>query len=129
MRKNLPLTIAFLGIILSGCSGIRDFFAPHKVSTQQGSKITQKMVDQLRPKMTKAQVRYVLGTPLVADTFHQDRWDYQYSFIHGDGRRIDEHLTVYFTDELLERFEGDFKQKEDEVASNQEDDATPETKN
>lgn len=66
------------------------------------------MVDQLKPGMTKAQVRYVLGTPLIADTFDQDRWDYYYVLTRGDGSEVKEHLSVFFVEDQLESFEGDF---------------------
>lgn len=109
-KKLFPLAmISFL--LLSGCTGGQGaafFPGVHKISIQQGSKITQDMVDQLRPGMTKTQVRFVLGTPLLADTFNQDRWDYHYILLLGDGRELEERFSVFFKDELLESFEGDF---------------------
>ena len=119
MRKNLLLAITLLMTALSGCSSSGVFLGPHKVPIQQGSKITQDMVDQLRPGMTKAQVRYVLGTPLVVDTFHQDRWDYRYTFVRGNGDPVEEQLTVYFADDELNSFEGDFVTTPEEVLENE----------
>ena len=111
MTKNLlPVAVSFF-LLLSGCAGNQGatfFPGVHKINIQQGSKITQDMVDQLRPGMTKAQVRFVLGTPLLADTFDQDRWDYFYALTLGDGREIKEHLSVFFKEDQLESFEGDF---------------------
>ena len=111
MTKNLlPVAVSFF-LLLSGCAGNQGatfFPGVHKINIQQGSKITQDMVDQLRPGMTKTQVSFVLGTPLLADTFDQDRWDYFYALILGDGREIKEHLSVFFKDGQLESFEGDF---------------------
>lgn len=106
----LPLLIAST-LFLSGCSGNSGwtiFPGVHKIPVQQGSKITQEMVDQLRPGMTKAQVRYVLGTPLIADTFDQDRWDYFYVLKRGDGSEVKEQLSVFFIDNVLNHFDGDF---------------------
>lgn len=105
----LPLTL-ICALVLSGCSGggWSVFPGVHRVPVQQGSKITQDMVDQLRPGMTKAQVRYVLGTPLLADTFDQDRWDYYYVLKDGKGDETKERISVFFVDDLLDRFEGDF---------------------
>lgn len=106
----LPILIAS-HLVLSGCSGYSGwtiFPGVHKIPVQQGSKITQEMVDQLRPGMTKAQVRYVLGTPLIADTFDQDRWDYFYVLKLGNGSETKEQLSVFFVDDLLDHFEGDF---------------------
>ncbi|MSR12598.1 MAG: outer membrane protein assembly factor BamE [Gammaproteobacteria bacterium] len=66
------------------------------------------MVDQLRPGMTKRQVIFVMGTPLVRDPFHQDRWDYIYSFQPGGGIRGQERVTINFVDDQLVSFTGDF---------------------
>ena len=117
MTKNLlPIAVTLL-IFLSGCSGNQRFgFFPgvHKISVQQGSKITQDMVDKLKPGMSKTQVRYVLGTPLLADTFDQNRWDYFYVLTRGDGSEVKEHLSVFFVDGQLESFEGDFVPSQDD---------------
>jgi len=66
------------------------------------------MVDQLRPGMTKRQVNFVMGTPLVRDPYHQDRWDYVYSYQPGGGERGQERLSVFFIDDQLVNFTGDF---------------------
>jgi len=85
-----------------------DFPGVYKISIPQGNIITQEMVDQLRPGMSKRQVIFVMGTPLVRDPYHQDRWDYIYSFQPGGGERGQEKITVFFIDDQLVRFEGDF---------------------
>ena len=85
-----------------------DFPGVYKISIPQGNIITQEMVDQLRPGMSKRQVIFVMGTPLVRDPYHQDRWDYIYSFQPGGGERGQEKITVFFVDDQLIRFEGDF---------------------
>ena len=111
MKKILiPLLLPCV-LLIAGCSsssGWGFFPGVHKVAIQQGTKITQDMVDQLKPGMTKAQVNFVLGTPLLADTFNQDRWDFLYTFTRGDGSVEEEQLTVYFVDGVLDYFEGDF---------------------
>ena len=97
--------------LVSACSSGRNsgiFPGVYKVGIQQGSKITQDMVDKLRPGMTKPQVRFVLGTPLIADTFDQDRWDYFFVLKRADGSEQKEHLSVFFVDDVLASFEGDF---------------------
>jgi outer membrane protein assembly factor BamE (lipoprotein component of BamABCDE complex) len=71
------------------------------------------MVDQLRPGMTKRQVIFVMGTPLVRDPFNQDRWDYIYSFQPGGGERGQESISVFFEDDALIRFAGDFAPTDD----------------
>lgn len=75
---------------------------------QQGNIITQDMVDKLKPNMTKSQVRFVLGTALIGDVFHKDRWDYVYRLLQH-GNLVEEYkLTVFFEDDKLVRTAGDF---------------------
>ena len=103
-------------LVISLCSallacnniGSMDFPGVYKISIPQGNVITQEMVDQLRPGMSKRQVTFVMGTPLVRDPFPQDRWDYIYSFQPGGGERGQERLSVFFIDDQLVGFEGDF---------------------
>lgn len=103
------LAIAVLGS--AGCSSdskILGFPGVYKINIQQGNVVTQDMVDELRPGMTRRQVQYVMGTPLVTDTFNPDRWDYIYSVLAGSGKRSQKKMTVYFNNDLLSHFEGDF---------------------
>ncbi len=95
---------------LVGCNnvGSMDFPGVYKIGIAQGNIITQEMVDQLRPGMTKRQVIFVMGTPLVRDPYHQDRWDYIYSFQPGGGVRGQESISVFFIDDELVSFTGDF---------------------
>ena len=90
---------------LSACS----FFEPHKVVVQQGNVVTQKMIDQLKPGMTKRQVKYVLGTPLVVDAFNSRQWHYNYSLHLGTQLLTERQLTLHFAEGKLASFEGDFK--------------------
>ena len=112
------MAVSVLGLMLSSCSGIGslDFPGVYKIGIPQGNIITQDMVDQLRPGMTKRQVVFVMGTPLVRDPFHQDRWDYIYSYQPGGGERGQERVTVFFENDLLVSFTGDFVPSE--AASN-----------
>ena len=95
---------------LMACSnvGSMDFPGVYKIGIAQGNIITQEMVDQLRPGMTKRQVIFVMGTPLVRDPYHQDRWDYIYNFQPGGGIRGQERVSVFFMDDELVSFTGDF---------------------
>jgi len=99
-------------LLLGGCGGVTSFAFPgvYRLNIPQGNIITQDMVDQLRPGLTKRQVNFIMGTPLVKDTFDQDRWDYLYSFQPGGGERVQERLTLYFENNELTHFTGDFKQ-------------------
>ena len=60
---------------LAAC-GLAPSLTPYRMEIQQGNYITQEMVAQLKPGLTRDQVRFVLGTPLVSDIFHEERWDY-----------------------------------------------------
>ncbi len=113
---RLALIIGLVGIV-SACSIPRlQFPGVYKIDIQQGNIITQEMIDQLRPGMTKRQVIFVMGTPLVRDPFNQDRWDYIYSYQPGGGVRGQEGVTMYFENDLLTHFTGDFKPTEESTA-------------
>ena len=103
----LLMVIAFA---LSACGGLGalEFPGVYKIGIPQGNIITQEMIDQLRPGMTKRQVIFVMGTPLVRDPYHQDRWDYVYNYQPGGGIRGQEKVTIFFVDDGLVRFTGDF---------------------
>lgn len=99
--------IIFLALLLAGCSASTIPLSPHKIDIQQGNYVTQDMVDKLKPGMTRAQVRFALGTPLVVDLFRNDRWDYVY--VYQKGGAVTEHrrLAVFFKEDRLDRVEGD----------------------
>ncbi len=106
MNLKILVTALTLTLCLAGCGNFTLFPGVHRIEIQQGNIIEQEMVDQLKPGMSKAQVRFVLGTPLIADTFDQDRWDYFYSRKDGDGKTVTEKFSVYFEEDKLESFEG-----------------------
>lgn len=103
--KALALAFA-LPILTAGCSNFTLFPGVHRISIQQGNMVDQEMVDQLEPGMTRAQVRFVLGTPLIADTFDQERWEYHYLFEDGNGNLTTKKFSVFFADDKLDSFEG-----------------------
>ncbi len=104
--------LLFSLLLLGGCGNVSSFRFPgvYRIDIPQGNIITQDMVDQLRPGLNKRQVNFILGTPLIRDTFDQDRWDYVYSYQPGGGERVQERLVVFFEDGALVRFDGDFTQ-------------------
>jgi len=107
MRK-LTLSLILLSALSSGCSWIK-FPGVHKVDIQQGNILDQGMIDKLLPGMTKSQVRFVLGTPLISDTFNQGRWDYIYRRVSPSGEKTEENATIYFDNEgNLERLTVDY---------------------
>ncbi len=93
---------------LSGCA-VERYFLEYRVNVQQGNLVEQKQIAQLRPGMTRDQVRYVLGTPLLQDPFHSDRWDYVYRFENGQTGDITmRNIYAYFNSAgLLQRVGGD----------------------
>jgi outer membrane protein assembly factor BamE len=106
MRKHLVL-IACLATI--SCSN--DFRVPfiYRIDIYQGNIFSQDMVNQLKPGMTKRQVAFAMGTPLIESAFRSDRWDYVYSNEPGNGDRVQKKFTVLFKDDALIGVEGDLR--------------------
>lgn len=99
------LALIFFLLTITACS---EFPLVYKIDIEQGNIIEQEAVDQLIPGLTKSQVRFILGTPINIDTFNQQRWDYIYSMSRGGGGHRQERLSLYFVDDRLEYFQGDF---------------------
>lgn len=109
--KLIPVSILISSValmLLSGCTYLK-FPGVYRIAVQQGNIIEQKKVDQLKIGMTKRQVQFVMGAALVNDVFTQDRWDYIYQLRHGDKTLRHRRFTVYFDDDKLVRYEGDFE--------------------
>lgn len=106
MQKLLITTALCASLILAGCSSV-SIPGAYKIDIQQGNVITQEMVEKLKHGMSKSQVRFALGTPLLIDVFHQDRWDYIYSIQRGGEERQQRRLALFFKDDQLIRIEGD----------------------
>lgn len=125
MRNIVPLIA--LCLITVGCSSLK-FPGVYKLTVQQGNYIEQEMIDQLETGMTKDQVRYVMGTPLVEDTFNTDRWDYFFNVRLGDETTREYHFTVHFDEQdQLASWEGDYEPSKKTKAEN-EDEALEQTK-
>lgn len=95
-----------LALLLAAC-GVPRLITPYRMDIQQGNYISQEMVSQLRRGMTREQVRFVLGTPLLADIFHADRWDYVFYRDVLGGVREERKIAVVFEDGRLARIDGD----------------------
>ena len=100
MRPTLP-TLFLLAALLAGCNLL------YKPEVQQGTLLSAEMLANLRPDMTRRQVRLLLGSPSVSDTFHPERWDYVYSVNRAGEKVTPQHLTLYFRNDTLVRAEGD----------------------
>jgi outer membrane protein assembly factor BamE len=100
--------LIFVSVLLASCSNITSYlptFTPHKIEIRQGNLITQDMRDKLKLGMTQAQVKAVLGGPLINDLYHADRWDYLYR-LDQKGKVVEsQRLTVYFEKGVLARID------------------------
>ena len=99
---SAPLTaLLLLAGLLSGCV--------YRMNIQQGNYLEGKTVDRLEVGMTRTQVRYLLGTPMVPEPFDKDRWDYLYYFKSGKRLRKPQqrHLVVFFKDDKVTNYERD----------------------
>jgi outer membrane protein assembly factor BamE len=108
MQKILiPLAIAGL-LGLGGCSWVPFGNIAHQIDIQQGNIVDQEMIDQLRPGMSRRQVRFIMGSPMLVDTFHGERWEYIYR-IHKSGEAPSKksRVTLFFSADNLARIEGD----------------------
>jgi len=81
-------------------------FSPYRPDIQQGNFVSQEMLNQLKAGQTRDQVRFLLGSPLLTDAFHADRWDYPFYLARGNGELTTSRVTVFFKDDVVERFEG-----------------------
>jgi outer membrane protein assembly factor BamE len=97
-----------IGSGISNALDISPYLHPYRIDVRQGNLVTQDMVAQLKPGLTKDQVRFVLGTPMLTDIFHADRWDYVYRLQKGsDGEIQQRRLAVFFENGKLVRLGGD----------------------
>jgi outer membrane protein assembly factor BamE len=132
--KNV-LLIALVAVSLNGCSTAGKLFSSKPSSTeapvdssgivqtvqksklfgvvpvyrpdiQQGNFISKEMVAQLKVGMTPEQVRFVLGTPLLTDLFHETRWDYPFRIRKGDGEITSSRVVIFFKEGRVSHFEG-----------------------
>jgi outer membrane protein assembly factor BamE len=94
-------SLAIAGLMLAGCS----VFEVHRIDVRQGNALEQKAVEQLKVGMTEEQVRYLLGNPVIDDSYHANRWDYVYYYNPGDGPTEQRQLTLFFEDGQVVRIE------------------------
>jgi outer membrane protein assembly factor BamE len=82
------------------------FISPYRPDIQQGNFVTEEMLKQLKVGETKDQVKFILGTPLLTDAFHANRWDYPFYLARGNGELTTSRVTVFFKDDKLDRIDG-----------------------
>jgi len=123
-RLGLLLAAVAGSVALGACSSIGsstrsalDTVTPYKVEVVQGNFVSKEQVEALKPGMTRQQVREILGTSLLSDVFHGDRWDYVFTIRRQGVEAQQRRLTVFFKGELLDHFEGDPMPSEEEFVA------------
>ena len=101
-----PLAVGCLLAGLISCGSNFGFPGVYRINVEQGNVVTEEMVEQLRPGLNRRQVRYIMGTPLIEDSFHGDRWDYRYLLRNGNELLSETQLTLWFEGDELVRVEG-----------------------
>jgi outer membrane protein assembly factor BamE len=103
LAMRLPLiSILFLSL-LAGCA----YIGPHRIDVQQGNALDSESIARLKPGLSRSQVRFLLGTPLVVDPFRTDRWDYVYLYYRAGTLVEQKHISLFFDGDTLSRIEGD----------------------
>lgn len=104
----LKILILAAAVVLAGCSTkIVPALTPYKIDIQQGNHVQPEALAKIKPGMTKSQVRFALGTPLVIDPFHANRWDYIYR-LQQRGKLVEEHkVALFFDGDVLKKIDTD----------------------
>jgi outer membrane protein assembly factor BamE len=103
----MRIVLISLAVALLSACGFVGFPGVYKINVEQGNIVTPEMAAQLKPGMTRRQVKFILGTPLIQDTFDQNRWDYLYSKRNGTKILSEALLTVQFDGDQLVNVTGD----------------------
>ncbi|MBD9355754.1 outer membrane protein assembly factor BamE [Methylomonas albis] len=110
MKKSSFLLAAVTSLSLGACSTIlNNLPGVYTLDIEQGNIIDQSMINQLRPNMTKRQVLYIMGSPMLADAFHEKRWDYLYSEQASGEDRVQKRVSLFFNGDNLMGVQGDFR--------------------
>ncbi len=109
MNKPALLLAVSTILITPACSTVlSNLPGVYALEIQQGNMVDQIMIDQLRPNMTKRQVLYIMGSPMLADMFHERRWDYLFSDQKDGGDRVQKRISLFFNGDNLMGVQGDF---------------------
>lgn len=115
-----PVVLLCCALILGACSSLK-FPGVYRIPVLQGNYLEEDMVEQLEVGLTKRQVRYIMGTPMIQDTFNNDRWDYFYSVRRGDDTLRSNHFTVHFKDDRVTHWDGDYTAIKKQIEQEQEE--------
>lgn len=104
-----PVFLSAVVCLLTACSSsmLTSVIKPFRIDVRQGNAVTQEMLSQLSPGMSREQVRFAMGSPLLVDVFHANRWDYVYQFSTGYAEPERRSVAIFFVDDKLARVEGD----------------------
>ncbi len=102
--ETMRFTIIMFSLLLASCGSVPSL-SPYKMDIRQGNYVTADMRDKIKPGMTRAQVRFALGTPMISDAFHANRWDYVYRLEQSRELVDQQHLIVYFENDKLVRID------------------------
>jgi outer membrane protein assembly factor BamE len=117
--STLRFSIIFLAILCASCGTALPTIKPYKLDVQQGNVVTSKMLLQLRPGMTKSQVRFIMGTPLIQDSFHGNRWDYVYQMREKGKITEQRRVILDFEGDSLKTVRGDVIPKGSELKADE----------
>jgi outer membrane protein assembly factor BamE len=110
MRKSLFSLSLLTSLTLVSCSTIMNYIpGVYTIDVQQGNIIDQAMIDQLRPGMNKRQVLYIMGSPMLDDVFHKNRWDYVYLNQPSGEDSAQKQLSLFFENDQIAGIQGDFR--------------------
>lgn len=98
-----------LALVLAACSSVHlpSSLSPYRIDVQQGNALELESVEKLKPGLTRSQVRFLLGTPLLADPFHTNRWDYVFYYRKGNKPAEERRLALFFDGDVLARIEAE----------------------
>jgi outer membrane protein assembly factor BamE len=99
MKKSSSALLLSTAILLSACSGLLP--GSYRIDIPQGNLVTEEKINDVTVGMNRRQVQRVLGSPLLVDTFNQNRWDYFYSVDTTDGTNIEYHITIVFKNDVV----------------------------
>ncbi|NSX12633.1 outer membrane protein assembly factor BamE [Cupriavidus taiwanensis] len=115
MRPTLVVSLLAAALLAGACSAydstsrkVANAITPYRINIVQGNFVSREAASQLREGMTRDQVKFLLGTPLLTDVFHANRWDYVFSFRRGNTAVVQQRrYTVFFDGDRLVKFGGD----------------------
>lgn len=124
LRQSRLALAAFAAFALAGCGAFNDAthhfassLAPYKVEIVQGNFVSKEQVEALQPGMSREQVRQILGTPLLTDLFHAERWDYVFTMRRQGVAPQERHLAVFFKGDTMDHVQGDPMPSESEFVA------------